>query len=55
MQVVGRSSFLKAKDSGHVAAARMLAQGAGHRTTVAWMRWRIVAMPVEYAARKENK
>ena len=37
------------------AAAKTLAQGAGRRTTVAWTRWRIVAMPVEYAARQENK
>ena len=37
------------------AAAKTLAQGAGRRTTVAWTRWRIVVMPVEYAACQENK
>ena len=50
MRAAGRPSFLKEKDSGHVAAARTLAQGAGRRTTVAWTRRRIVAMPDEYAA-----
>ena len=55
MRAAGRPSFLQAKDSGRVAAARTLAQGAGHRITVAWTRRHIVAMPDEYAARQENK
>ena len=33
MRAAGRPSFLKAKDSGHVAAARTLAQDVDRRTT----------------------
>ena len=38
MRAAGQPSFIKAKDSDSVAAARTLAQDTGRETTVAWAR-----------------